>query len=41
MQIAKEILVDGQDAASYDPITMTEAIAVTSENVEQEYDYGF
>ena len=41
MQIAKEILVDGKDPGSYDPITMTEAIAVTSENVDQEYEYGF
>ncbi len=41
MQIAKEILVDGKDAASYEDITMTEAVAVTAENVDEHYDFGF
>lgn len=41
MQIAQEILVDGEDPESYDDITMTEAAAVTAENVDEHYDYGF
>ncbi len=41
MQIAKEILVDGKDAASYEDITMTEAVAVTADNVDEHYDFGF
>ena len=41
MKIAEEILVQGKDPSSYDDITMTEAIAVTAENVDEHYDYGF
>ncbi len=41
VEIAKEILVDGKDPASYDAITMTDAIAVVQDNVEAEYEYGF
>ncbi|MGC4018164.1 MAG: substrate-binding domain-containing protein [Muricomes sp.] len=39
--IAKEILVDGADPASYDEVTMTEAIAVTKDNVDERYEFGF
>lgn len=41
MKIAKEILVDGKDPKSFDEITMTEAICVTKDNVEEAYPYGF
>ncbi|MEG2382551.1 MAG: substrate-binding domain-containing protein [Oscillospiraceae bacterium] len=41
MKIAKEILIDGKDPASYEDITMTEAVAVTADNVDAHYDYGF
>lgn len=41
MQIAQDILLNGKDPASYDDITMTEAVAVTAENVNEHYDYGF
>lgn len=41
MKIAQEILVDGADPESYEDITMTEAVAVTVENVDEHYDYGF
>lgn len=41
IKIAKEILVDGKDMWSYEDVTMTEAVAVTAENVDEYYDYGF
>lgn len=41
MQIAQEILVDGVDPESYEDITMTAAVAVTAENVDEHYEYGF
>ncbi len=41
IQLAKEILVDGKDMWSYDDITMTEPAAVTIDNVDEYYDYGF
>lgn len=41
MEIAQDILVNGTDPESYEDITMTEAVAVTKENVEEHYDYGF
>lgn len=41
VQIAKEILVDGKDPESYDRITLTEPAAVTIDNVDEFYDYGF
>lgn len=41
MEIAQAILVDGADPESYDDITMTEAAAVTIENVDEHYDFGF
>jgi ribose transport system substrate-binding protein len=41
MKIAEEILVNGKDPESYDDITMTEAVAVTADNVNDHYDYGF
>lgn len=41
MEIAQNILVNGTDPESYDDITMTEAVAVTKENVDEHYDFGF
>ncbi len=41
IQVAKEILVDGKDMYSYDDVTLTEAFAVTAENVDEHYDFGF
>lgn len=41
MKIAEEILAGGKDAESYDDITMTEAVAVTADIVDEHYDYGF
>ncbi len=41
MEIAKEILIDGKDMWGYPDITFTEAFAVTKENVDEHYDYGF
>ena len=41
MKIAQEILVDGADPESYDDITMTQAAAVTVDNVDEHYEYGF
>ncbi len=41
MEIATEILVDGKDPYSYPRITLTEAVAVTKENVDERYQYGF
>lgn len=40
-EIAKEILVDGKDKWSYDEITLTNPAAVTKENVDEYYEYGF
>jgi len=40
-KIAEEILVDGKDMWSYDDITLTEPAAVTSENVDEFYQFGF
>ena len=41
MTIAEDILANGKDPASYEDITMTEAVAVTAENVAEHYDFGF
>ncbi|MEG0108616.1 MAG: substrate-binding domain-containing protein, partial [Lachnospiraceae bacterium] len=41
IEIAKEILVDGKDWKSYDDVTLTEAVAVTKDNVDERYDFGF
>ncbi len=41
VQIAKEILVDGKDMWSYPDVTMTKAAAVTKDNVDEYYQYGF
>lgn len=41
MKIAKEILIDGKDPHSYKDITTTEPAAVTKENVDEHYKYGF
>lgn len=39
MKIAKQYLKDGKK--DFDKIIMTEAIAITKENVEERYDFGF
>jgi len=41
VKIAKEILVDGKDMWSYEDITLTEPAAVTKENVDEYYEFGF
>lgn len=41
IKIAREILVDGKDMWSYDRITLTDPAAVTIDNVDEYYDYGF
>lgn len=41
IEIAKEILVDGKDWKSYDSVTLTEAVAVTKDNVDERYEFGF
>ena len=41
VQIAKEILVDGKDMWGYEDITLTKPAAVTKENVDEFYEYGF
>lgn len=41
MEVAKEILVDGKDWTSYDDVILTEAVAVTIDNVDEHYDFGF
>ncbi|MDR1575085.1 MAG: substrate-binding domain-containing protein [Treponema sp.] len=41
VEIAKEILIDGKDPWGYPEITMTEAFAVTKENADEHYEYGF
>ncbi|WP_010270813.1 substrate-binding domain-containing protein [Paenibacillus senegalensis] len=41
VQIAKEILVDGKDMWSYEDITLTEPAAVTIDNVDEYYEFGF
>lgn len=41
MEIAQDILVNGADPENYEDITLTEAVAVTKENVEEHYEYGF
>lgn len=41
VEIAKEILVDGKDMNSYEEVTMTEAVCVTKENVDERYEFGF
>lgn len=40
-EIAKEILIEGKDKWSYDEITLTEPAAVTKENVDEHYEFGF
>lgn len=39
--IAKEILVDGKDPEGYDEVTLTEAVCVTKDNVDERYEFGF
>ena len=41
IEIAKAILIDGADMWSYPDITFTEAFAVTIDNVDEHYDFGF
>ena len=41
VEIAKDILVNGVSPDSYEDITMTEAVAVTVDNVEERYEFGF
>lgn len=41
MAIAKEILIDGKDWQSYEDVILTDAIAVTKDNVDERYEFGF
>lgn len=41
VDIAYEILVEGADPSSYDRITLTEPAAITADNVDEFYDFGF
>ncbi len=41
VEVAKEILVDGKDPKSYPDVTLTEPAAVTKDNVDQYYEFGF
>jgi ribose transport system substrate-binding protein len=41
MEIAKEILIDGADWRSYPDVILTEAVAVTIDNVDERYEFGF
>ncbi|WP_163536331.1 substrate-binding domain-containing protein [Gracilibacillus sp. YIM 98692] len=41
VEIAKEILVDGEDPKGYPEVTLTEPAAITEENVDEYYDLGF
>ncbi|MDF2611795.1 MAG: LacI family transcriptional regulator [Lachnospiraceae bacterium] len=41
VKIAKEILVDGKDMWGYEDITMTAPAAVTKDNVDEYYEFGF
>ncbi|GGE27232.1 ABC transporter substrate-binding protein [Pullulanibacillus camelliae] len=41
VKIGKEILVDGKDKTSYPKITLTDPVAVTKDNVDKYYDFGF
>lgn len=41
IEVAKQILVDGASWDSFGEVVQTEAIAVTAENVDELYDYGF
>jgi ribose transport system substrate-binding protein len=40
-EIAKAILIDGEDPESYPPVSMTEAVCVTKDNVDERYEFGF
>lgn len=41
IEVAKEILIDGKDWRSYPEVIRTEAIAITKENVEERYEFGY
>ena len=40
VDVAEEILIDDVDPSTYDKITVTQAVSVTKENVDERYDYG-
>lgn len=41
IEIAKAIIVDGKDPKSYEEVTLTEPAAVTKDNVDDFYEFGF
>ena len=41
MQIAKENLIDGKDWTCLPDVILTEAVAVTIDNVDERYEFGF
>ena len=41
IEVAKEILIDGADWRSYPEVTRTEAVAITQENVDERYEFGY
>lgn len=41
MEVAEDVLLNGKTADDYEDVTMTDAVAVTKENVEERYEYGF
>jgi ribose transport system substrate-binding protein len=41
VEVARQILVDGVDPDTIPRITMTEAVAVTIDNVDERYEFGF
>lgn len=41
IDIAKQVLVDGKTKDDFEDVTMTSALAVTKDNVDERYDYGF
>ena len=41
VEVAREVLEDGKTKDDFERVTMTDAIAVTIDNVDERYDYGF
>ena len=41
LDIAQQVLVDGKTKEDFERVTMTSAVAVTKDNVDERYDYGF
>ncbi len=41
IEIAKEIIIDGKDPKEYEKITLTKPAAVTKDNVDEFYEFGF